>query len=42
MSDTPTSAPQTSALSRQELDDFTSKLVTALKTVCDPEIPVAI
>jgi FeS assembly SUF system protein len=38
MSDT----PQTSALSQQELDDFTSKLVTALKTVYDPEIPVDI
>ena len=34
-------APQ-SALSQQELDDFTSKLVTALKTVFDPEIPVDI
>ena len=32
-------SPQTSALSQQELDDFTSKLVTALKTVYDPEIP---
>jgi len=32
----------TSALSQQELDDFTSKLVTALKTVYDPEIPVDI
>jgi FeS assembly SUF system protein len=31
-----------SALSQQELDDFTSKLVTALKTVYDPEIPVDI
>jgi FeS assembly SUF system protein len=35
-------ASQTSALSQQELDDFTSKLVTALKTVYDPEIPVDI
>src|SRR5258706_10540501 len=35
-------APQVSALSKQELDDFTSKLVTALKTVYDPEIPVDI
>src|SRR3954467_14314764 len=39
-------APQTpsatSALSQQELEDFTSKLVTALKTVFDPEIPVDI
>jgi FeS assembly SUF system protein len=36
------SAPQTSALSPQELDAFTSKLVIALKTVFDPEIPVDI
>jgi FeS assembly SUF system protein len=35
-------AIQTSGLSKQELDDFTSKLVTALKTVYDPEIPVDI
>jgi FeS assembly SUF system protein len=35
-------ASQTTALSQQELDDFTSKLVTALKTVYDPEIPVDI
>ena len=28
--------------SPQELDEFTSKLVTALKTVYDPEIPVDI
>jgi FeS assembly SUF system protein len=38
-------APQASAvpaLSQQELDAFTSKLVTALKTVFDPEIPVDI
>ena len=35
-------ATQTTALSQQELDDFTSKLVTALKTVYDPEIPVDI
>src|SRR5215467_4198237 len=34
--------PQTSALSPEELDAFTSKLVTALKTVYDPEIPVDI
>ena len=33
---------QTSALSQLELDDFTSKLVIALKTVFDPEIPVDI
>jgi FeS assembly SUF system protein len=31
-----------SALSPQELDEFTSKLVVALKTVYDPEIPVDI
>ncbi len=30
------------ALDQQALDDFTSKLVTALKTVYDPEIPVDI
>jgi len=36
-----TPAP-TSALSQVELDDFTAKLVTALKTVYDPEIPVDI
>ena len=35
-------AAATSALSQQELDDFTTKLVTALKTVYDPEIPVDI
>ncbi len=34
--------PQASKLSQQELDDFTSKLVIALKTVYDPEIPVDI
>jgi FeS assembly SUF system protein len=31
-----------SALSQVELDDFTACLVTALKTVYDPEIPVDI
>ena len=31
-----------SALSKQELDEFTTKLVIALKTVYDPEIPVDI
>jgi FeS assembly SUF system protein len=31
-----------SALSKEELDEFTSKLVIALKTVYDPEIPVDI
>ena len=34
--------PQASALSPEELDAFTGKLVTALKTVYDPEIPVDI
>ena len=37
-----TPALETSALSPEELDAFTSKLVTALKTVFDPEIPVDI
>ncbi|HEU0161293.1 MAG TPA: SUF system Fe-S cluster assembly protein [Rhizomicrobium sp.] len=37
---TATEAVPASALSQQELDDFTGKLVTALKTVYDPEIPV--
>jgi FeS assembly SUF system protein len=32
----------TPVLSQQDLDDFTSKLVGALKTVYDPEIPVDI
>ena len=36
---TEVSAP---ALSKEELDDFTTKLVIALKTVFDPEIPVDI
>ena len=31
-----------SALSAEELEDFTQKLVTALKSVYDPEIPVDI
>jgi FeS assembly SUF system protein len=37
-------APQetTPKLSQVELDDFTAKLVAALKTVYDPEIPVDI
>jgi FeS assembly SUF system protein len=34
--------PQGSALSPEELDAFTQKLVTAMKTVFDPEIPVDI
>ena len=34
--------PHPRLLSQQELDDFTTKLVTALKTVYDPEIPVDI
>jgi len=33
---------QGSALSPEELEDLTQKLVTALKTVFDPEIPVDI
>ena len=33
---------QGSALSPAELEEFTQKLVTALKTVFDPEIPVDI
>jgi len=37
-----TSTAETSALSPEELDAFTSKLVIALKTVFDPEIPVDI
>ena len=40
MSDAPVS--QVTTMSQQELDAFTSKLVTALKTVFDPEIPVDI
>jgi FeS assembly SUF system protein len=39
---TPQTPSPPSALSQQELDDFTSKLVIALKTVYDPEIPVDI
>lgn len=42
MSVLPQIPEQVSALSQQELDDFTSKLVLALKTVYDPEIPVDI
>ena len=34
--------PQNSALSQAELDRLTDDLVTALKTVFDPEIPVDI
>ena len=34
--------PQGTALSPEELDAFTQKLVTAMKTVFDPEIPVDI
>jgi FeS assembly SUF system protein len=39
---TPKTEVTASALSPAELDDFTTKLVTALKTVYDPEIPVDI
>ena len=35
-------APKTAALSQAELDRLTDELVTALKTVFDPEIPVDI
>src|SRR5689334_21563298 len=35
-------ASTASALSQQELDEFTNKLIVALKTVYDPEIPVDI
>jgi FeS assembly SUF system protein len=35
-------APQKSALDQAELDRLTDELVTALKTVFDPEIPVDI
>ena len=35
-------ALQQPALSKEELDEFTSKLIIALKTVLDPEIPVDI
>jgi FeS assembly SUF system protein len=35
-------AVEGSALSAEELEDFTQKLVTALKSVYDPEIPVDI
>ncbi|CAN5348950.1 SUF system Fe-S cluster assembly protein [soil metagenome] len=34
--------PQKSALSQSELDSLTDNLITALKTVYDPEIPVDI
>ncbi len=36
------SEPQSSALTEMELSDFTTRLVDALKTVYDPEIPVDI
>ena len=35
-------APKTAALDQAELDRLTDELVTALKTVFDPEIPVDI
>ena len=35
-------APKTTALDQAELDRLTDELVTALKTVFDPEIPVDI
>ena len=37
-----TETPTPPAMSQVDLDDFTAKLVTALKTVYDPEIPVDI
>ncbi len=37
-----TGTEQTSALSPEELETFTQKLISALKTVYDPEIPVDI
>lgn len=33
---------ESSAMSPEELEDFTQKLISALKTVYDPEIPVDI
>ena len=39
---TPQTEINASALSEEELRDFTIKLVSALKTVYDPEIPVDI
>jgi FeS assembly SUF system protein len=39
---TPQTEINASALSPEELQDFTIKLVTALKSVYDPEIPVDI
>jgi FeS assembly SUF system protein len=33
---------ESTALSHEELEDFTQKLISALKTVYDPEIPVDI
>jgi FeS assembly SUF system protein len=35
-------APQTSALAQAEIDRMTDDIITALKTVFDPEIPVDI
>ena len=37
-----TMTQETSALSSEELEEFTAKLVAALKSVYDPEIPVDI
>jgi FeS assembly SUF system protein len=42
MSEAAQDSNQTPKLSQVDLDDFTAKLVTALKTVYDPEIPVDI
>jgi FeS assembly SUF system protein len=42
MSDAAQTSETPSALTPEELDQFTNKLITALKTVYDPEIPVDI
>lgn len=42
MSEAANTPAQNSALSPEELEDFTQKLIAALKTVYDPEIPVDI
>jgi FeS assembly SUF system protein len=42
MSEAAQDSNQAPKLSQVELDDFTAKLVTALKTVYDPEIPADI
>ena len=42
MSETTNNSAQTSTISPEELEDFTQKLIAAMKTVYDPEIPVDI